>query len=99
MKLTPHQILQKLGFDVPFEGVTINPDEAFLHDSVLRMAGRSIDISTIPDSEFEGLHAGMAGLVSIQRREPVVPTTPHAIEVTRSMAQTVIKQVFKLSPR
>lgn len=97
MKLTPHQILQKLGFDVPAEGVVINPNDASLHDAVLRMAGQSISLATIPDVEFEGLHAGMAGLVSMQRNEPMAPTSPRSITVTRTMANAVLTGVFNKS--
>lgn len=97
MKLTPHQILQKLGFDVPAEGVEINPNDAYLHDTVLRLAGQSISLANVPDAEIAGLHAGMAGLVAAWRNEPAQATTPHTVARTRTMANAVLALTFKHS--
>lgn len=98
MILTPHEILQKLGFNVPPEGVRINSNDAFLHDSVLRIAGKTLNLAAAPDTDFERLHRGMAGIISAQRNEPQNETDAKAIALTRLTATTVLAQTYGRSP-
>lgn len=95
MKLTPHQILQQLGFDVPAEGVEINPNDLLLHETVLRMAGSSIDLARVPDAEFAKLHANLAALVASWRGEAQQSTTERSVTVERSIAAGVLALTFK----
>lgn len=63
MRLTPHEILKHLGFDVPEDGVAINPADALLITESLRLAGATIDVGRVPAEGLRHLHHAMAGLV------------------------------------
>lgn len=80
MKMLPHEVLQKLGFHIPPEGVEVSPDDAYLNNAALEMAGKSINISTIPDGDFKGLH----------------DRSPRAVENARGMTEAVLHGTFKL---
>jgi hypothetical protein len=82
MKLTPHQILQKLGFDAPAEGVEINGDDAYLHTKVLSLAGQSISLAAVPDEEFHALPGGEGG-------------TERSVKIARNMAEACLATVFR----
>ena len=52
MKLTPHQILVMMGFDIPEDGVQISPDDASLHQRMLDLLGTTISPMAISEEEF-----------------------------------------------
>lgn len=56
MKMKPCEILQCLGFDVPPEGIEINPDESHLYIEALSAVRVTLDISAIPDSTMEKIY-------------------------------------------
>lgn len=74
MKLSPTEILNLLGFNVPEEGVTINPMDAHLCFEALRMVGGTLNVANIPDEQLLSCHYGMAELVELHcnfdAREP-----------------------------
>lgn len=88
MKLTPHQILQKLGFDIPAEGVEISPDDERLYSAALKLAGQSINVAAAPLSAVAKARTEMARDVGLLTDNGVRAFT------TLSLAQT-----FNLSPR
>lgn len=98
MKLTPHQILLKLGFNVPPDGLTINPSDLLLHEAVLGMAGRTIDLSRVPDQAFRDLHTDLAHVVAEWRGAPPMPTTDRSAEITRKVAMTVLTSSYNWAP-
>lgn len=61
LKITPHEMLKLLGIVVPQEGITINPNDAYLYTQFLRMLGQRMNVEAIPPCELEGLGAGMEG--------------------------------------
>lgn len=61
LKITPHEMLKLLGIVVPQEGITINPNDAYLYTQFLRMLGQRMNVEAIPACELEGLGAGMEG--------------------------------------
>ncbi|MCG3740691.1 hypothetical protein [Vibrio cincinnatiensis] len=61
MKMTPHQILNALGFDVPEQGIEVNEHDAFLHAESLRLLGKTISIDRIDIAELVSLYDDMAG--------------------------------------
>jgi hypothetical protein len=64
MRLTPTEILHHLGFDIPSEGVEINPNDAYLTISALHLVGDSISTDLIPDDKLVELHLGLSGIVA-----------------------------------
>lgn len=74
MQLTPVEILKHLGFDVPEEGITINPMDAFLYSKALHLAGGTLNIEAISDEDLLSLHQGMDFLArshtDIEARSP-----------------------------
>lgn len=73
MKLTPCEILQHLGFTVPVDGIDINPHDSFLHVTSLKALGATMNVMAVPKDTLEGMHYGMAGLVSAYRGTEVKP--------------------------
>ena len=56
MKITPHEILYCLGFDVPPEGIEINPAETNLYVESLKALGVTLDAKAIPESVIGNLY-------------------------------------------
>lgn len=73
MNLTPVEILGYLGFTVPPEGVVINPNDAYLHTSALRLVGATINLTAVSDDALRDMRTGMAGLVEAWTGKPVGP--------------------------
>lgn len=95
MLLTPHEILKHLGFDVPGEGVRINPNDAYMHATVLQLVGRTMNTEAIPQSELEQMHAGLAGLVATWRNEEPSPITDTSVFKLRTTVKTILSDTFK----
>lgn len=53
MKLKPKDILDYLGFNIPEEGIEINPNDAYLYTHLLFLLGKTIDPIRIPSAELE----------------------------------------------
>jgi hypothetical protein len=62
--LSPVEILSHLGFKIPNDGVELNSDDSCLYVESLRLLGRTIDISVIPDSELSNLKIETLRLLS-----------------------------------
>ncbi len=82
MKMLPHEILQALGFNIPPEGVDVSPDDAYLNRAALEMAGKSVNLASIPDADFKGLHDG----------------SPRSVQISRTMAAAVLQNTFRRQP-
>lgn len=54
-------MLKLLGIEVPQDGITINPNDAYLYTQFLRMLGKRMDIDAIPADEVTELGIGMEG--------------------------------------
>lgn len=52
MRIKPHEILQKLGFNIGEDGIEINPNDAYLYDSMLGLVGATISVEGIPDADL-----------------------------------------------
>jgi hypothetical protein len=63
MKITPHELLLCLGFDVPPEGIEINPKETCLYVESLRALGVTMDVSSIPESAMSTLYTESIRLI------------------------------------
>src|SRR6516164_5933064 len=57
--MTPQEILKHLGFDVPDEGVRINPADAFLTAESLRLLGATLDVERVTDADLAALRSGI----------------------------------------
>ena len=62
MHMSPAEILGHLGFDIPAEGITINPYDAFLTVSALRLVAELINVDQIPDPKLVELHCVWVGM-------------------------------------
>jgi hypothetical protein len=55
VNISPIEILHCLGFDVPPEGILVNPNDVYLHVESLRLLGDTMNVSAIPDSALQNL--------------------------------------------
>jgi len=97
MKMTPHKILQALGFDVPEQGIEVNEHDAFFHAESLRLIGNTISIDRIDNSELISLHDGMAGLVAAHRGEEAVPASEQTAERVKAIIRANCNVTYKLN--
>jgi hypothetical protein len=56
VKLTPIEILHCLGFNVPPDGILVNKNEAYMHEESLRLLGKTMNVSSIPDSALRNIY-------------------------------------------
>lgn len=98
MKLTPIEILNYLGFDIPAEGIDINPHDDFLITASLRLVGQTMNVAAIPDADIEDMHAGLAGIVAMQRNEEPVPLNDDSVLKLHAVIESVLKVTFKRRP-
>lgn len=61
MKIAPHEMLKLLGFDVPLDGITINPNDAYLYTELLRLLGKRIAVDAITEADLVKLGIGLQG--------------------------------------
>lgn len=97
MKMTPHQILNALGFNVPEQGIEVNELEAFLHYESLRLLGNTISIERIDNSELLTLHDGMAGLVAAHRGEEAVKASEGTAARLKRLIRANCNITYKLN--
>jgi hypothetical protein len=96
MKLAPVEILKHLGFTVPVEGVDINPHDAFLHVTTLQAVGATMNIMAVPKETLEGLHFGMAGLVSAWRgSEPATTVNEESLAKLQMTIASLLKVYYQ----
>ncbi|MBF6650041.1 MULTISPECIES: hypothetical protein [unclassified Methylobacter] len=95
MILTPHEILKYLGFEVPKDGVEINPNDAYLISSSLRLIGQTMSVTAIPEPSLEDIHAGLAGLVAAWSNEDLVPLNENSVLKLRTTIDVVLTSYFK----
>ena len=102
MKITPTEILKHLGFDVPEEGVEINPNDAYLTVTALRLVGESISSDSIQESKVRELHASLTGIVSEWAQAGLVlpikvneEPSEESLMKLRAMLKTLLKVYFK----
>lgn len=94
MLLTPHEILNHLGFDVPENGVRINPDDAYLITTALKLIGRTLNVNAIPENKLDELHNGLAGIVAALRNEkPAAQDEDSALKL-RIMIEAILAYDF-----
>ncbi|MDR8092946.1 hypothetical protein KPB05_36425 [Burkholderia gladioli] len=96
MKLTPHEILRHLGFDMPDDGIEINPHDMYLHATLLRLLGQQMRISAIADSELAALHVGLYGVHHGPGAVAPEPTG-ETIEKLRASLLVMQKRAFGMS--
>lgn len=80
MTLTPHEILKMLGFDIPEDGVCINPHDAMFHQQMLGLLGTTISPQLITEEEF------------LKVTEPVAHDPERLSK--RSMYNMVLKELY-----
>ncbi len=88
MKLTPLEILQYLGINVPPEGLTINPNDAFLYTQFLSVLGKGMTVDSIPDSALVFLDTGLRNIAA-QARDGGEPPTADQLERFRTSLRVI----------
>ncbi|MBS8270877.1 hypothetical protein DYI26_19415 [Halomonas litopenaei] len=88
MKLKPHEILQKLGFDIGEDGIEINPNDAYLYDSMLGLVGATISVKGIPDADLISQRRTCGFLADMPVSEP----GPEDLDKARMYLSTILKQ-------
>lgn len=83
MKLTAREILKLLGFDIPEDGVSINPEDAHYHQVMLELLGTTISPAAINEAAFAQVSHANA---NDQDRA-----------ITRTQYATVMKNVYGFS--
>ncbi len=97
MTLTPDTILKHLGFDVPPEGVEINPDDVFFHAAMLTALGKTMALQRATDDELGAMLAGLAGIVSEWRGTPTA-TPGMSLTTFREVLTQVLRTIYGKSP-
>ena len=87
MKLTPVEILRHLGFDVPEEGVDINPFDGYHHANLLRLIGSTMSINSITDSDLTSHHNTLRFLGGAGEKEP----DAYALSILRASIGATLK--------
>lgn len=93
MLLSASEILDLLGFQIPPEGVCMNPHDRLLHTEALKALGATMRVSAIPEHALEALHARLVESVAQARGEPAQPSAPDLM-VLRTYLQTWLQVVF-----
>jgi len=70
-KLSHHQILTLLGFDVPENGIYVNQQDRELYVGTLRLLGKTISIDTITDEDILKLRSDWHPHVEVPDAESV----------------------------
>lgn len=83
MKLTAREILKLLGFDIPEDGVKINPEDAHYHQVMLELLGTTISPAAINEAAF-------AQVSHANANDP-------DRAITRTQYATVMKNVYGFS--
>lgn len=94
IRLKPHEILQKLGFNLGEEGVVINPNDAFLCDRTLGLIGATIDVGKVSDVDLTLLRRSCAFLVHRKLDAP----DNYDLTESRTFLAELIKHQFKFIP-
>jgi hypothetical protein len=97
MKMTPHQILIALGFDVPESGIEVNGFDAYLHTESLRLLGNTISVDRINNDDLVLLRNGMAGLVAAYRGENTQQPSEDAMERLKALIRANCNVTYKLN--
>lgn len=95
MRLKPHEILQKLGFNIGEDGVDVNPADAFLHDNILGFMGATINAAKIPDADLRSLKQGCAFLADIHLSD----AGEGDFSKDRAFLSALMQHQFKFQPR
>jgi hypothetical protein len=95
MLLTPHEILKQLGFDIPEEGVRINPVDGYLHSTSLRLIGKTMSVDSIPQADLELMHAGLAGIVAMARNDVPAVFTDNAALKLRATIGCLVCETYR----
>lgn len=102
MLLTPAEILSHLGFDVPNSGIEINPHDAYLLTTSLRLAGKTIDVDRIPEADLVQMRLGTFAVAraanDVMGLRPL--PEPNAFDESssqksRAMIEVTLRQTFK----
>ena len=96
MTLTPHEILKYLGINVPQEGITINPTDAFLHTQLLSLLGEHMKVDAIPVDDLMCVHAGMHAVAGRAQRDDEEPDAEQ-LERLRTSLRLVQKTVLGMA--
>lgn len=96
MKLTPHEILYLLGFDIPEDGIEINPNDSYLHSESLRLLGKTMDVERIEDDDLINAQQVMASMVAAYRNIEATKADSNTPDRFRLLIKTNCKLTYKL---
>lgn len=96
MKLSPSDILNYLGFAIPEDGITINPNDAFLHSEALRLLGRTLNVDRIPLEDLCNLHHGMAEMIAAWRGDSPTEPSDNSLKKLRVTIAVLLRQYYGL---
>src|SRR3546814_18501137 len=66
-RITPHEVLKYLGFDIPEDGIDVNDFDMLLHARSLSLLGHTIKVEAISEKDLKSLRNSLQGLVSAVR--------------------------------
>lgn len=95
MKLSPHEILNYLGFDIDEEGVELNENDAFYLSESLRLAGNTLNIDNIPEKDLLEFRNGLAGIVSEWMGKEAIDENKDSSLKLRVSIEVILCQTFK----
>jgi len=92
--LKPHEILQKLGFNIDESGIKINENDSYLYDSTLGVLGATIDVDRISDTALKTQQKACSFLAGV---DPV--KVGHEFNDARYFLKGILKNNLKYEPR
>lgn len=94
MKLTPHQILQHLGFEVPAGGIEVSAEDSLYHVTALQLLGRTLSVANIPD---RALHERHARLLASHDSNAAPSNDAEGAEKSRATLRAMVKVFYGAS--
>lgn len=96
--LKPHEILQKLGFDVKEEGLSINPKDAYLYTIILELIGKAMkfDFDSLTDEEIIDKFSGVSAFIDDDNgRETYLKNLNQSTQYARVTIESIFQTIRK----
>jgi hypothetical protein len=93
--LTPHEILKQLGFNIPEEGISVNPHDAYLNSQMLNLLGQCMRVDAIPAEELSLFCQTITGMGAVMHSGRADAEAPPITEVQTNQFKTMLNCILK----
>ncbi|NDY73076.1 hypothetical protein DO021_15445 [Desulfobacter hydrogenophilus] len=94
----PHEILRGMGFDIPEDGIYLNPVDSYLHTKILELVGGTIDIDRIPEAGLIELQTGIEGVCMAHGKTNIPGINQSCVGKGRILIRALIEHTYNFSP-